>query len=397
MKLSLTIVPFLIIIISCTSQPDKTSKKFILQGEITGQDSGLLVLSYMPGETMIYDSVKVKNGKFVFTGFISEPTRASLNEANASNRVEVLYLEPQKMNISLAKGKFSEHKMTGSKTQNDFDLLQKMGKPFYDKISMLRKQYAKINDSIKDTNNESLKTILEKKTEELDKQWSQARMSIDSTELKFVIENPKSFISVVNLSMLEANEKISLDSAKSIFSGLDNSLKNSSYGKEIVERNRKMENILIGAQAPDFKATDIKQQIVTLSQFKDKSVVLLDFWASWCVPCRESIPQLKKVYQKYHSKGFEVIAVSMDLDKKAWIEAVKQDSTDMWYHIPIAEKYAEGPSHMTNDDIYQNYFVQAIPVQLLIDKNGKVIYRQMGYSKENEESLDSLISGLFND
>ena len=82
------------------------------------------------------------------------------------------------------------------------------------------------------------------------------------------------------------------------------------------------------------------------------------------------------------------------MNRKAWIEAVKQDSTGMWYHIPIAEKWPRtGP--ITNDDIYQNYYVQAIPEQILIDKNGKIIYRHVGYSKENEESLDRLLSQIF--
>ena len=93
---------------------------------------------------------------------------------------------------------------------------------------------------------------------------------------------------------------------------MDNSLKESRYGKNIIEDIRKKENIRLGTQAPDFKATDLNQQTVTLSQFKGRSVVLMDFWASWCVPCRQSIPHLKTLYRKYHSKGFEVIAVWTD-------------------------------------------------------------------------------------
>ena len=143
--------------------------------------------------------------------------------------------------------------------------------------------------ALKIQKNGSAKILLEKKSEEIDKLWSQTIKKIDSIQIKFVLENPKSFLTVVYLHMLKAKEVISLDSAKSIFNGLDNSLKKSSYGKYIIEDIRKKENIRIGAQAPDFKATDLNQQTVTLSQFKGKSVVLLDFWASWCVPCRESI------------------------------------------------------------------------------------------------------------
>lgn len=209
------------------------------------------------------------------------------------------------------------------------------------------------------------------------------------------MDNPKSFLTVVYLRMLGSNEKISLDSTKSIFNGLDNSLKESSYGNNIIEVIRKKENILVGAQAPDFKATDLNQQTLTLSQFKGERFVLLDFWASWCVPCRESIPHLKTIYKKYHSKGLEVIAVSLDENRKAWIEAVKQDSTGMWYQIPIAEKWPCGPNQLTNDDIEQNYSYRGIPNLILIYKNGKIIGRLTSASKENQESLDRLLSQIF--
>jgi len=383
-----------ILISSCTSHVDKNSQKFTLQGEIAGQDSGSIILTYFSDSALIRDTAEIENGKFIFTGKIFETIQATLRDENGSE-LAVVYFEPRKMKISIFKDKITKFKMTGSKTQNESELLNKMENPFYEKISMLRDQYNKINDSIKNSKNDSAKILLEKKIEEIDIIWSQTKKKIDSTEIKFILDNPKSFISAVYLNMLEANEVISLDSTKSIFKGLDNSLKNSRYGKLIIERNRKMENILIGAQAPDFKAIDLNQQIVTLSQFKGKSVVLLDFWASWCVPCRESIPHLKALYNKYHSKGLEVLAVSEDTNRKAWIDTVNQDSTGMWFHIPIAEQFAKGPDYITNDDIYKNYFVQAIPVTMVIDKNGKIVGRLVSKSKENEESLDKLLAQIF--
>lgn len=382
----------LILISSCTSHPVKNSNKFILQGEIDGQDSGRIVLSYWSDNARIYDTTKIINGKFRFTGMILEPTQAILNGGNELNTVWI-YLEPRNMNISLSKDKYKECKMTGSKTQTESDLLNKMEKPLYERLSVLRDQKNKINDSIKKSMSNFSKILLEEKSQEIHNLWSQTVKKIDSIEIKFVLENPKSFVTVVNLLTLESSETISLDSTKSIFNGLDNSLKESSYGKDIIEDIRKKDNVRIGSQAPAFKATDLNQQTITLSQFYRKSVVLLDFWASWCIPCRESLPHLKTLYSKYHSKGFDIIAVSTDESRDAWIEAVKQNNTGMWYHILIAEKWPIGP--ITNDDIFKNYYNTAIPEQILIDKNGKIIYRHVGYSKESEESLDSLLSQIF--
>ena len=384
----------LILVSSCTSQSDKNFKKFTLQGEIKGQDSGIIVIKYAPDTILFSDTAKIKNGKFIFTGKIFEPTRADLYGGNNLNTV-VIYLEPQKMKISLTRDKFKECKMIGSKTQNDFDLLNKMQESFYERLSLVREQLWDIDDSVKNSKNDSAKILLKKKAEEIDKQFSQTRNKINSIEIKFVLKNPKSFLSPIYLFKLESNEVISLDSAKSIFNGLDRSLKKSKYGKYIIEDIKKKEINRIGTQAPDFTALDLNQKPVTLSQFKGKSVVLLDFWASWCVPCRESIPHLKTIYKRYNPNGFEVISVSEDENKKAWIDAIKHDSTAMWYHILATEKRTDKPSQMFNDNISKNYFVLSIPTQILIDKNGKIIYRHVGYSKKSEELLDKQISQIF--
>jgi len=109
-----------------------------------------------------------------------------------------------------------------------------------------------------------------------------------------------------------------------------------------------------------------------------------------------AFPHLKNVFKKYHSKGFEIIAVSKDINKKAWLSAIKQDSTEIWHHVPVAEKFAYSQlTKYTKDDIYQNYFVQGIPLQLLIDRDGKIIGRWGGYSSENEKELDEKLAELF--
>lgn len=382
---------FTLLLNSCTSQSDKKFKKFTLQGEISSQDSGILVLSYWSDKARIHDTTKIKDGRFIFTGKISEPTSALMIGRNDSDRV-FIYIEPGKMKISLTKGEFEECKMTGSKTQNESDLLNKMEKPFYDRISILRDQNNIINDSIKNSKNASSKMSFENKAKEIDKLWSQTRKKIDSIQIKYVMENPKSFLTVVYLQMLGGNEVISLDSTKSIFNRLDNSLKESSYGKNIIEDIRKKENVQIGAVVPDIKIIDIDNQTITLSQFRDKNIVLIDFWASWCVPCRVSLPHLKEIYSKYHPKGLEIIAIAwLDFNKETWTKAINQENIGMWHNVTTIFRNGE----KRNEDITDNFSVPAIPFTLLIDKTGRIIYRHVGYSKESEESLDRLLSQIF--
>jgi peroxiredoxin len=393
MKITISIFLFMLIVIySCTSYSDKNSKNFTLHGEIDGQDTGKVVLRYFLNTTLIRDTAEIKRGKFIFTGMIFEPVTATLRDVN-DLELAFIYLEPRKMKIVLAKDKIAEFKMTGSKTQTEFELVNKMEGLISERLSMLKEQRHKISDSINKSKDGPAKLMLENKAAEIDSLWSKTRDQLDIIELKFILENPKSFLTPYYLLRIEEREVITLDSVKSILNGFVDPIRNSKYGKLITEDIRKKENTLIDAQAPDFKALDLNQQTVTLSQFKEKSVLLLDFWASWCVPCRKSIPHLKKIFNKYHSKGLDVIAISVDEDRKSWIEAVKQDSIGKWYNILIAEKWPYGP--ITTDDIFQNYYYRGVPELMLIDKNGKIIKRFGGYSKENEESLDSLLNKIF--
>lgn len=393
-----TVLHYLILILlitSCTSQIVKNDREFVLNGEINGQDSGQVFLQYVPDSTWVTDTAAIKNGKFLFKGKIAEPSKARLKYGDDLNSVDI-YIEPRKMKIVLQKNKFAECQMTGSKAQDELVLLKKMEEPIHSILEMQKKQKSNLEDSIKNSTNEHVRLQLEKKVEEIKQKWSMTCESSDSIWLKFVLENPKSYVTPYYFYMLEGNnEVISLDSIKSIFNGLDNSIQNSYYGKLISDDIRRKENIRIGAQAPEFKVIDLNGQVITLSKFRGK-IVLLDFWASWCIPCRAGFSHLKNLYKQYHHQGFEVIAVSTDRNREAWTMAVKQDSIEMWYHVPATEKYAAGPSQWTKDDIIKNYFVRAVPVQLLIDKEGKIVGRWHVKSQENEDTLDKELKKIFN-
>jgi len=121
--------------------------------------------------------------------------------------------------------------------------------------------------------------------------------------------------------------------------------------------------VAIGEMAPDFSLNNTKNSTVSLSSFRGK-VVMIDFWASWCGPCRIANPSVERIYQKYKAKGFEVLGISIDNKKKAWLKAIAQDKihyqqlndTLGWYS-PVAEKYG----------------INQIPTSFLFDKEGKII------------------------
>ncbi len=391
LKLKSLGIILLIILSACSSNKTKNETHFSLNGRLIGQDTGFIVLRYSPESKWKFDTANIRNERFRFLGEIFEPTRAIL--IDGENEAE-FYIEPGTINITINKEKFTDFKISGSKTQTEEEVINEMVKPVYEKLDLWKQKRNFVSDSIKNMKDEIRKKELESKLDMIDNQWFLARKELDQTWLKFVLENPKSYVSPYYLNILVGNDVLSLDSMNLVFNALDTAIQNSIYGNRIKEIIAKKENTRIGALAPDFKAFDINKEIVTLSEFRNKSIVLLDFWASWCVPCRQSIPYLKTLYKKYHSEGFEIISVSIDMKKDAWLQAIKEEGIDIWYNVPVAENYASGPSFIKKDDIYYNYDVGAVPTYLLIDKNSRIIGHWKGLSPENEKSLNDQIAEL---
>jgi peroxiredoxin len=369
---------------------EKHDYNFTLNGKIIGQDTGTIILRIVPDSTSVYDTVQIIKGEFVFKGTINAPLRADLNAGNDLNKA-VMYIEPGVMNLVLTKDKFAAFKMTGSKTQEEKELLEKMEEPVNKIILSLADQYSKNDDLINNSPNAEIKKQLEKENEEIETRRLNASNDQYGIWLSFIKSHPKSFLVPIHLLMLEDRNYISFDTLKMIVNRLDSKVKESGGGKNLLKYIRIKENTQIGKIAPDFKAVDLNNQSVTLSQFRGKNVVLIELWASYCGPCREGFPYLKDMYRKYHQKGFEIIAMAiMETDKKTWMSAVKEEGIENWYNLATPFRHGES----MNRNIFQNYPSGPIPLSFLIDKEGKIIGKWGFYSKENEEALDKILEKL---
>ncbi len=119
----------------------------------------------------------------------------------------------------------------------------------------------------------------------------------------------------------------------------------------------------IGGAVPEISLSDTKDSIINLSSFNGK-VILIDFWASWCAPCRAANPYVEKLYKKYKAKGFEVFAVSLDVKKEAWLRAIKKDR--LTYTLVVDGKGWQSP-------VAERYFVDQLPTNFLLDRSGKIV------------------------
>lgn len=172
------------------------------------------------------------------------------------------------------------------------------------------------------------------------------------------------------------------DSIEKLFFLLDNDLQKTEKGVVLKDALYNFKNSAVGSVAPDFKGKDINQHKLMLSAFRKHNYVLLDFWASWCAPCRQDFPALKEFYQKHHSRGLEIINVSRDEESILWKKAIEKDGIGSWLHFSIKEN---------GSDIEKKYFVTAIPVKILINQEGVIIGRWRGGGEENMNELKKML------
>jgi len=223
------------------------------------------------------------------------------------------------------------------------------------------------NASITGSNSENLSQTLRKQIGNLPKNERQ------KLEIKFIEDNPKSIVSAYLLSVYST--AWGKEKTKELFEQFPEENKNTVYGKKISKYIELNKNPKIGEQFVDFEMSDPNGKTKKLSDYKGK-IILLEFWSSWCKPCRLENPNLVKTYKKFKQYGFEIFAVSSDDKKESWLGAIKKDNLN-WVHV----------SDLKGDDNMAAliYGVYSIPNNFLIDKNGIIIACNLRGEKLNEK------------
>lgn len=182
----------------------------------------------------------------------------------------------------------------------------------------------------------------------------------------FIDQNPGSLASLAAVQNLNAEENF--DSYARVEEGLKNAHPNSPYYKDLKAKVQELKKLAIGSPAPEITLNDTNDKPISLSSLKGK-VVLIDFWASWCRPCRAENPNVVKMYKKYRDKGFEVFSVSLDKSKPGWIGAIKQDGLIWKNHVSDLGYW--------NSAVVPMYNITGIPLTFLLDKEGKIIGKNL--------------------
>lgn len=379
----------ILLISAFASAQNKLTGQFVLQGTMLNEKTGQLFLSYQNHEgKYITDSAVVSNGSFSFKGKIDGPVMAVLATSTGGLSVDdpnltELYLEPAAMKIVVSKNAFRDAKVTGSKTQSQNEELQRQ-------INKIRNRWKTVMDTLYAVNKRSNVEFQELKNWVL-KPYEQ---ELSEISMSFLNKYPGSYATLTPL--VSMSHEMSADTLRKYFSRFSERSRRSPMGRTIQEELERKTLGVPGVTAPNFSTTDIDGKNLSLSDYKGK-YVLLDFWASWCVPCRKGNPHLLNVYAKYKDKGFEIIGIASDDGKEeAWKKAVAQDKIGVWKHILSGFDMEKLMRNEKNDKhIGKKYGVATLPTKILIDPNGMIIGRY-GESEEDNKAMDKELEKVFN-
>ncbi len=337
---------------------------YTLKGQIGNLNAPAKVyLSYRTANVTVIDSTTITNGQFEFKGTVNDPIQANLiiNRTGPGIRSKKseyvsLYLEAGNIKIS-SPDSLEKVKITGSKINTDNEKLKLALKPNDQKLSAYITEYRAIPAEKK--KDEAIQAELDKKYNAIDEEKKQILLT-------YIKANPKSFVSLSALKRYAGSVPDYADAAP-LFNTLSEEVKRTITGKEYATYLEKIKAISIGAIAPEFSQNDPDGNVIKLSDFKGK-YLLIDFWASWCGPCRAENPNVVKAYAKYHEKGLEILGVSLDTKKEAWTKAIGEDKLT-WKHVSDVKGW--------DNEVAGLYAVRAIPQNVLIDANGKIIGKNL--------------------
>lgn len=318
------------LLLSSTAIHAQDESKVTITGTVKDATSGKVYLQKFDNKMFkTLDSAEVKDGKFFFSKSLKLPELYGLTVDKEESPLYV-FLEKGQINVALDPEKYYRNSVVTGSVSNDLF------------TSYKKEKDVKIGE--------------------------------------FIQKNPGSLVAAYVLYR-DFSYRLSPEEISQNLQLLDPALQNTPYVAVLKDLVNVLNSVSVGKKAPDFEGNTPEGKTIKLSDHFGK-YLLLDFWASWCGPCRRENPNLVKAYQKYHDKGFDIFAVSLDKSKEAWLKGIKDDNLS-WTHVSDLTFWNSAGAKL--------YGVRAIPANVLIDPNGVIIARNLS-GEDLDKKLEELLA-----
>jgi peroxiredoxin len=356
----------LFLVICCAVCATAASAQDVITGTVAGAD-GKKIYLFDDSDNTPDDSSVLKNGQFSFTitGKKDPSVYALILEGMDYPMLFVPGAAPQQLTTSATTFPIAST-LKGNDNTKALQEYQKLFQPLIQRAQKLNSEASGIAGD-----DEAAKEAFRKKATAFSE-------DVVTTGKTFIQQHPQALASLWML-INELRPRLQPDEFERLFSGLDKSLQSSKYGKSVNEYIKSVRLNGIGVMAEDFAQSDVEGKSVKLSSFRGK-YVLVDFWASWCGPCRQENPNVVKAFNKFKSKNFTILSVSLDDDKARWTRAINQDGL-AWTHV--------SDLHGWSNEVAVQYNIRSIPANFLVDPQGRIIARNL-----RGEALEAKLSEI---
>lgn len=388
MKKIILTLSFILTLISCKNVADG---EYEVTGTIKGVKTGTVILEKQNelagmGFTPV-DTVKIVDGKFSIKGKAGEPEMHFIQVEKYQGKVPFI-LEEGSISVEVDKDSIFKSKISGTYNNDEFNTFNqetaKLQKGLQKKMMDFQmKNMAKINEARKTKDTAIINSLT--------KEFKAIQKVVPDYMYNYADKHPKAYISLLITKSKLNNPDNKLEDVEKSFNKLDESLKKTKEGKKLLDnikeaiRKQKevteMKTLNVGEKAPDFSAKSPDGKMISLKESLGK-VTLIDFWASWCGPCRSENPNVVATYNQLHSKGLNIIGVSLDEKLEKWQEAIAKDKIT-WTQVSNLKGW--------QDPIAKSYGVMQIPSTFLVDANGTIIAKDLR-GDELKKKIQELLS-----
>ena len=369
-KFSLILLGLLIVLNACQGVEKNTFK---LNGTTNLPDGKQIfrIQANANNQPTTIDTATVANGQFSFKGSVEQID------------VNFLFVEGEQVNtpfiveegiieVNLLQERLAEMNLAGTPSNNDLQTYREETKTFADNLNAIASEIQAAN-SLGDN-------IL---VQDLQQQYTDMQADLIDYEKGFIKTNVDSYISALILERFLNQKTLPRNEVKEIFSTYSDRIRSSKSGINVSNIvNAPVNPTAIGEIAPLFDGPTLTGNRIALESFRGK-VVIIDFWASWCRPCRIENPNLVRLYKRMQDKGLEIVGVSLDRNKASWERAIADDGLT-WNHVSNLQFWA--------DPIAQLYSVRAIPAAFVLDREGRIVAKNLRGAQ-----LDAKIEALLTD